>query len=76
MTWRINFHSPPAGERTCSHRHHQRRGSARLARIRFKKTSYLELGDELKTGVGLRERACDALDRFTSRAYSAMEAKN
>ena len=41
-----------------------------------KKTSYLELGDELKTGVGLEKRTCDALDRFTSRAYSAMETKD
>ena len=41
-----------------------------------KKTSYLELGDELKTGAELGKRTCDALDRFTSRAYSAVEAKD
>ena len=41
-----------------------------------KKSSYLELGDELKTGAELGKRTCDALDRFTSRAYSAVEAKD
>tara|TARA_B100000929_G_scaffold97496_1_gene76553 strand:- start:649 stop:1152 length:504 start_codon:yes stop_codon:yes gene_type:complete len=41
-----------------------------------KESSYLELGDELKTGAELGKRTCDALDRFTSRAYSTMEAKD
>ncbi|MDE0737947.1 MAG: carboxylesterase family protein [Planctomycetota bacterium] len=41
-----------------------------------KKSSYLELGDELKTGAGLGKRTCGALDRFTSRADSTMEAED
>ena len=30
----------------------------------------------IETGAGLGQRACDALDRFTSRAYSTMEAED
>ena len=42
--------------------------------------SRVDAGDptkvDIETGAGLGKRTCDALDRFTSRVYSAMEAED
>ena len=41
-----------------------------------KKPSFLELGAEIREEAGLRDDNCDALDRFTVRAYSTGKGKD
>ena len=40
------------------------------------KPSCLELGAEIREGVGLGDDICDSLDRFTLRAYSTGKDKD